>query len=207
MSMTTFVIHAYDEVEPIDIGATFGVLSMARRLDPGIEMAVVARKAGAVQLANGLEIRAPYGFSDCPAGDVLMILGGAAWPEQSKDEQTLEFIRSFGRTGIVASVCTGSLIVAGSGLLDGKAATTRRYAPIGVETPLSLMQKLYPQVAGTEARFVDSGTVVTGGGVVLAIDTTLHLIAKLRGSQIARETARIIEYEWEDGGTGELRAR
>jgi len=196
MSNTTFIIHAYDDVEPIDIGATFGVLSMAKRVDPGIEMALVANKAGIVRLANGLEILAPYSVTNCPPGDVLMILGGAAWPEVSKDEQTLSFIRAFSRKGIVASVCTGALIVAGAGLLDGKEATTRRYAPAGVETPLALMKKLYPGVNGTEARFVDSGTVVTGGGVALAIDTTLHLIARLRGADVARETARIIEYRW-----------
>ncbi len=196
MPATTFIIHVYDQVEPIDIGATFGVLSMAKRVDPGIEMALVAKNAGPVRLANDLEIVAPYGLSNCPAGDVLMILGGAAWPEQSENEDTLQFIRSFGKTGIIASVCTGALIVAGSGLLDGKAATTRRHAPSGIETPLALMKKRYPQVTGIEARFVDSGAIVTGGGVVLAVDTTLHLIGRLRGHAVAKETARLIEYDW-----------
>lgn len=196
MPNTMFIIHAYDDVEPIDIGATFGVLSMAKRVDPGIEMILVANKAGPVRLSNGLEIIAPYSVTNCPAGDVLMILGGAAWPQVSKDEQTLDFIRSFSHKGIVASVCTGALILAGAGLLDGKGATTRRFAPTGTETPLALMKKLYPGVKGTEARFVDSGAVVTGGGVVLAVDTTLHLIARLRGTDVAKETARIIEYPW-----------
>lgn len=201
MPNTTFIIHVYDAVEPIDVGATFGVLSMAKRVDPGIEMALVANKAGTVRLANGLEIIAPYGTTNCPTGDVLMILGGATWPEVSEDQPTLDFIRAFANKGIVASVCTGALIVAGAGLLDGKTATTRRFAPTGIETPLALMTKRYPSVKGTEARFVDSGTVVTGGGVVLAVDTTLHLIARLRGTKIARETARIIEYAW-SGGDG-----
>ena len=120
MPNTTFIIHAYDDVEPIDIGATFGVLSMAKRVDPGIDMILVANKAGPVRLSNGLEIIAPYSVTNCPAGDVLMILGGAAWPEVSKDEQTLDFIRTFAQKGIVASVCTGALILAGAGLLDGK---------------------------------------------------------------------------------------
>jgi transcriptional regulator GlxA family with amidase domain len=207
MPNTSFIIHVYEDVEPIDVGATFGVLSMAKRVDPGIELAIVARNAGPVRLANGLEILAPYGISDCPPGDVLMILGGATWPAQSKDEQMLTFIRSFGAGGIVASVCTGALIVAATGLLDGKRATTRRYAPRDVETPLALLKKLYPQVQGAEARFVDNGAVVTGGGVVLAVDTTLHLIARLRGNAIAEETARIIEYAWDGDGTAlKLRA-
>jgi len=205
MPNTTFIIHAYDDVEPIDVGATFGVLSMAKRVDPGIEMTMVANKAGTVRLSNGLEIIAPYSVANCPAGDVLMILGGAAWPEVSKDPETLAFIRSFANKGIVASVCTGALILAGAGLLDGKGATTRRFAPTGTETPLALMKKLYPGVKGTEARFVDSGAVVTGGGVVLAVDTTLHLIARLRGADVAKETARIIEYPWsgQDGAFSE----
>lgn len=201
MPKTSFIIHVYEDVEPIDVGATFGVLSMAKRVDPGIEIAIVARKAGPVRLANGLEILVPYGITDCPPGDVLMILGGATWPAESKDEETLAFIRSFGTGGIVASVCTGALIVAATGLLDGKTATTRRYAPRDVETPLALLKKLYPQVRGSEARFVDNGAVVTGGGVVLAVDTTLHLIARLRGNEVAEETARIIEYAWSGDGT------
>ena len=74
MPTTSFIIHVYDDVEPIDVGATFGVLSMAKRIDAGIDMAVVARTAGNVRLANGLEIVAHYGLKDAPKGDVLMIL-------------------------------------------------------------------------------------------------------------------------------------
>ncbi len=202
MSPTRFIIHVYDDVEPIDVGATFGVLSMAKRVDPGIEMALVARHAGTVRLANGLEIVVPYGLADCPAGDVLMILGGAAWPALSQDQPTLEFIRSFNSAGIVASVCTGALIVAATGLLEGRTATTRRYAPRGVDTPLELMARIHPGVHATEARYVDSGPVITGGGVVLAVDTTLHLIGRFRGHKVAAETARIIEYAWKPNGGG-----
>src|SRR3569623_3234883 len=157
MPTTTLIIHTYDDVEPIDIGATFGGLSMAKRVDPGIEMTLVANKAGTVRRSNGLQIIAPYSVANCPAGDVLMILGGAAWPEVSKDPETLAFIRIFAYKGFVASVCTGALILAGAGQLDGKDATTRRFAPTGTETPLALMKKLYPGVNGTEARFVASG--------------------------------------------------
>lgn len=208
MPTTTFLVHVYENVEPIDVGGTFGVLSMAKRVDPGINIELVAERAGAVRLASGLEILVAHSFARRPAADVLIILGGGGWPDQSKNAYTLDFIRTFAKSGLVASVCTGSLIVAGSGLLDGRSATTRRHAPRGVETPLALMEKLYPLVKSKEARFVDSGTIVTGGGVILAVDTTLHLIARFRGQQVAEETARIIEYPWSASGefvTGGMR--
>ncbi len=54
MPNTTFIIHAYDDVEPIDIGATFGVLSMAKRVDPGIDMILVANKVAHMMGENGI---------------------------------------------------------------------------------------------------------------------------------------------------------
>ena len=61
-----FGIVVYDDVEPIDIGATYGVLSMARRIEPSIEMFLVAARAGSVRLAGGLEMVAHHGFAECP---------------------------------------------------------------------------------------------------------------------------------------------
>lgn len=64
-----------------------------------------------------------------------------------------------------------------------------------------MMTKNHPSVRTTEARYVDEGKIITGGGVVLAVDTTLHLISRFRGKDVAAETARIIEYAWSpDGG-------
>jgi len=193
--MTSFAILVYDQVEAVDLGATFGVLSMARRLEPTIEMYTVARVAGIVRLANGLEMIAQYGFDNCPAADVLMILGGASWPQQSQDDATLNFIRKFCQEGTVASVCTGGLILAATGLLKGKTVTTRRYAPPGVPTPLSIMRELFPDLNPVEAQVIDNGAIITGGGVMLSADTTLHLIEKYFGEKLAWDVAHLIEYK------------
>lgn len=195
MSNATFAVFVYPDVEPIDIGATFGVLSMARRVDPTISVFTVGRRKGLVELANGLEIVAQHEFEECPAADVLLVLGGAGWPEQCDDPRTQIFIRSFAQRGTVASVCTGALIVAATGLLDGKRATTRRRAPMGAEAPLDTLGRRFPSVHTTEARFVDHGAIVTGGGVMLAVDTTLHLIARTCGRSVADQTACLIEYD------------
>ena len=69
-----FGIFIYDGVEPIDL-ATFGVLSMARRIAPEISICIIAPRAGAVALANGLKVTADYGIDDAPACDIVIVTG------------------------------------------------------------------------------------------------------------------------------------
>jgi transcriptional regulator GlxA family with amidase domain len=197
---TTFAVLAYDGIEPIDIGATYGVLSMAKRLAPQLRAFVVSKSAGHVIMANGLRLVADYGFADCPDADVLMVLGGPGWQAASDDSEITAFIAKFHRSkGIVAAVCTGGMLVGAAGLLAGRPATTKREIVDGETRPLDLLAQRYPDARAIEARLVDTGSVLTGGGVSLGIDMTLHLIGRLLGPGIAQETARIIEYRhaWE----------
>src|ERR1700693_1487953 len=87
------------------------------------------------------------------------------------------------------------MIVAASGVLDGKAATTKREVVPPESAPIERMRVTYPNIEGREASFVDAGRVITGGGVTLWIDTMLHLLQRLFGAEVAAETARIIEYQ------------
>jgi transcriptional regulator GlxA family with amidase domain len=191
----TFAVLAYDGIEPIDIGATYGVLSMAKRLAPHLRFFVVAKSAGLVVMANGLRLVADHGFANCPDADVLMVLGGPGWQAASDDSEITAFIAKFHlNKGTVAGVCTGGMIVGAAGLLAGRRATTKREIVDGEARPLDLLAQRYPEACAIEARLVDSGSVLTGGGVSLGIDMTLHLIGRLLGERIAQETARIIEY-------------
>lgn len=186
-------ILIYPDVEPIDL-ATYGVLSMARRVAPQISMFTVADQAGIVPLANGLKVVADHGYDDAPAADVLIITGGAGWQQQVQSPRTLDYIRRCSRDISVAAVCTGGMILAASGVLDGHSATTKREV-FGAEiSPLKLMRERYPAINALDARLVDSGRVLTGGGVSLCIDMTLYLVERFVGAAAARETARIIEY-------------
>ena len=193
--MTTFAILAYEGIEPIDIGSTYGVLSMAKRLAPSLRFSVGSKSGGEVAMANGLRLVADHSFADCPPADILMVLGGPGWQTASSDESTLAFIAAFHRRGgTVAAVCTGGMIVAAAGLLTGRTATTKREIVDGEARPLDLLGQRYPDIRAIEARVVDTGSVLTGGGVSLGIDMTLHLIARFLGRGIAEETARILEY-------------
>jgi transcriptional regulator GlxA family with amidase domain len=200
---TAFAILAYDGIEPIDIGATYGVLSMAKRLEPSLRFFVVAKSGGELTMANGLRLVADYGFADCPAAEVLMVLGGPGWQAASDDPSILAFIDKFHRCeGTVAGVCTGGLIVGAAGLLAGRPATTKREIVDGETRPLDLLAQRHPGVRAIEARVVDTGSILTGGGVSLGIDMTLHLIQRFLGRKIVEETARILEYRhaWKANG-------
>jgi transcriptional regulator GlxA family with amidase domain len=177
-----FGIFIYPGVEPIDL-ATFGVLSMARRIAPEIEICTIAPEAGSIELANGLRVIVDFGIADAPPCALAM------------RPATLDYIRRVHAKGRIASVCTGGMILAASGILDGGPATTKREVVPPEASPLEVMRATYPQIEVREALLVDSGAVVTGGGVTLCIDTTLHLLATMLGPQVARETARILEYD------------
>jgi transcriptional regulator GlxA family with amidase domain len=185
-------IFIYDGVEPIDL-ATYGVLSMARRIRPEIETCTIAPQSGVVRLANGLRVLADHDIASPPPLDLLVVTGGGGWTEQSRSPATLAFIRRSAEIMPVASVCTGALILAASGVLDGKEATTKREIVAGEIRPLDAL-RVRDAIKVQEASLVDEGAVVTGGGVSLCIDTMLHLLQRRFGPEMAAETARIIEY-------------
>jgi transcriptional regulator GlxA family with amidase domain len=189
-----FGIFIYDGVEPIDL-ATFGVLSMARRIASEISICTIAPRAGEITLANGLKVTADYGIDDAPACDIVIVTGGPGWAAQAKAPATLDYIRRVHASSRVASVCTGGMILAASGVLDGGPATTKREVVPPETSPVAVMREGYPGIDVREAMLVERPDgVVTGGGVTLCIDTTLHLLGQMLGEQVANETARILEY-------------
>jgi transcriptional regulator GlxA family with amidase domain len=193
-----FAQFIYDGVEPVEM-AIYGVLSMARRIAPQIQMFTVAPRAGVVELANGLRVLADHAMGDCPEADVLIVCGGPGWTREAQNPATLDFLRTFRPRKALASVCTGGMILAATGLLDGRRATTKRDGFEGEPSPLRLMREKYPAIDVLEARLVDEGTLITGGGVTLCIDSTLHLLRRFLGDDVATRTAKAMAYShaWE----------
>lgn len=127
--------------------------------------------------------------------DVFVVPGLIEVSAATGDEMLLEAIRDADRSAdIVSSVCTGSLLLAAAGLLDGVVATTH-FEDVG-----ALGDLIGPENSVVE-RWVDAGRVVTAGGLSNGIAMALHLVRRLESLELAVRTARQVEYPWdpEDG--------
>lgn len=185
----------YDGVEPIDVGGTVGVMSMATRILPALRYVVIAERIGPVRLASGLTVLADTDFSNAPTCDKYIVTGGPGWREQIRNPAMLDFL-SHRSSSELASVCTGALILAASGRLAGKSATTRRNA-VGSEAdaPIDHLAANGRLLATPAAAIVDDGGTVTSGGVSLAIDGTLYVLGLIYGNETRDAVASLIEYD------------
>lgn len=191
-------ILIFDGVEVLDFAGPFEVFSRTR-LTPGVaarrseesapfRVFTVARTADPIVATGGLTVVPHHGFADAPRIDLLVVPGGFGTRPLLHDEEVLDWIR---RTAAAArqvtSVCTGALLLAKAGLLEGRRATTHWAS-------LDLLDSLD---AGVEvdgrSRVVDDG-VITSAGVASGIDMSFYIVETLFGREVADETARYIEY-------------
>jgi transcriptional regulator GlxA family with amidase domain len=150
----------------------------------------LAREEGPVICAKGLRVVPDLTWVDAPPLDVLVYPGGQGTRKELADEAVLDWVRGIARSGaVVTSVCTGSLVLAAAGLLDGKPATTH-WGSLEVLPTLGREIEVRP-----DDRFVDTGEVITAAGVSAGIDMALHLVARLHSEERAREVRRYIQYD------------
>jgi transcriptional regulator GlxA family with amidase domain len=121
---------------------------------------------------------------------VLVYPGGRGTRKELADKAVLDWIRGLAGNGaLMTSVCTGSLVYAAAGLLDGKPATTHWGS-------LELLPTLGKEIeVRPDDRFVDTGQVITAAGVSAGIDMALHLVGRLHSPERAREVRRYIQYD------------
>jgi len=128
-----------------------------------------------------------YGFGDCPPIDILVVAGGGTTVSQMKDAVVIDFIREKGVSAkYVTSVCTGSLILAEAGLLDGyEAATHWGYTKI---------LSSYPKVTQVDKRVSIDRNRITGGGITAGIDFALRVVGEVVGEEQGQALELLFEY-------------
>jgi transcriptional regulator GlxA family with amidase domain len=191
-------IFVFDDVEVLDFAGPFEVFGVARTPtdEPLFTVQTVAQTAGEVRARNGLLVTPSHSFASAPAADLVVIPGGFGTRPLMHRPEVLGWIRkSAAKAEIIASVCTGSLLLAKAGLLAGQAATTHH-------SRLEALREVDPTITvRAGARFVDGGRIATAAGISAGLDLSLHLVARLHGAETARRTAAYMEYPWTDDGT------
>jgi transcriptional regulator GlxA family with amidase domain len=153
----------------------------------------MAEQAGVVRSGEGPPSYAEHSFAQVPEYDILLIPGGFGTRQAVANPRFLEQVAAASqRATTTATVCTGSALLARTGLLDNRPATSNKLAWDWV-----LQQG--PRVQWVRrARWVDDGNMITSSGVSAGIDMALSLIARLHGREMALTSARNMEYCWNE---------
>jgi transcriptional regulator GlxA family with amidase domain len=177
-------IVLYDRFTALDAIGPYEVLS---RL-PGASVAFLATEPGPVRTDNGmLTVRAEHPLAHVPHPDIVLVPGGPGEVAARAGGAVLDWLKEAHSTSTwTTSVCTGSLILAAAGLLDGKRATSHWLA-------LEELGRLGAQAVAE--RVVFDGKLVTAAGVSAGIDMALTLAARIAGDAVAQAIQLGIEYD------------
>jgi transcriptional regulator GlxA family with amidase domain len=192
--MNTLPIHAgavlFEDFELLDF---FGPLEMFGLLEDASKITVVAEKTGAVKSSSGPCGMAEATMADSGGFDVLLIPGGIGTRKAVTNQQFLAELKRLAEASrMVATVCTGSFLLARTGLLEGRKATSNKRLFQQVRT-------YAPKVEWIEkARWVEDGKYFTSSGVSAGMDMAVAGIAKLCGRETSLQIASRAEYEWHE---------
>ena len=178
----------FEDFELLDV---FGPLEMYGMLPEHFELHLVAENAGEVASRQGPKSLVEHDLGDGRQYEILLVPGGPGTRREVDNNALLDWIRSQSPNAeYVTSVCTGSALLARTGVLDGVRATTNKRA---FEWVCAQGERVHWQ---KQARWVEDGRFFTSSGVSAGMDMSLALIGKLLGREAAEQVATRTEYEW-----------
>ncbi len=198
----TVGILIFPDVEILDFCGPFEVFASATlppETEGGAEMRLfdvvtIAEHPDVVTCRGGLLVQPNQTFVEHFPLDVLVVPGGYGTRRAQENPVVLDWIaRQRSSAALTTSVCTGAFLLGAAGLLDGLRATTHWATIDGLRARHPAVDVL------ADARVVDEGEIITSAGVSAGIDMALHVVRRLHGAEIARRTARDMEYDWSEG--------
>lgn len=177
-------ILLFDGITPLDAIGPFDVLGKV----PGAHVKCVGKKTGLVRTKGlSLGLNVDYTLAEVNAPDILLVPGGPGADPSAEDPEIVDWVKSVHQTTTwTTSVCTGALVLAAAGVLNGLQATTHWRA---METLKDF------GATPVRKRVVKQGKVVTAAGVSSGIDMALSLAADIAGEEIAKAIQLGIEYD------------
>ena len=188
-SKRTLGVVLFEGFELLDV---FGPLEMFGLTADHFEIRLIAENGGVVASRQGPKSICDDSFHSAPAIDVLLVPGGIGTRREVNNPVLLEWLNERSKQAeLVASVCTGSALLAKAGVLDGLRATSNKLAFAWASSQSEKVQ--WQQ----QARWVEDGKVFSSSGVSAGIDMALAVIAKLVSEQAAEDAANFAEYSWQ----------
>jgi transcriptional regulator GlxA family with amidase domain len=185
-------IFIFNDVEVLDFAGPFEVFSLATKDDNNIfDVFTISENEEIISAKNDLKVKAKYTFTYNCDIDILIIPGGNGAEEfEIKNKTTLRWIiEQSKKVNILASVCTGALLLAECGILKNKKATTHWM-------DLDRLENDYPDIdVIRNVKYVDEGNILTSGGISAGINMSFYIIKRLFGIKTARSTAKRMEYD------------
>lgn len=180
------VALAYDDLCTFEFGCAVEMFSLARpELDVDwYRFAVCAEEKGAVRAAGGISVHVPHGLSMLGRAHTIIIPGWNGVDVAPSPALIRRLVAAHARGARIATICSGVFVLAATGLLDGKAATTHwRYA--------ELLQRRYPSIdVQANSLYVDEGSLLTSAGSAAGLDMMLHLVRRDHGARVANQVAQ-----------------
>ena len=169
----------------------FGPLEMLGTLKDKIEIILVSENESPIQSSQGPSVYSNQSFINSVNYDILLVPGGFGTRKEVNNKRLIDFIKIKSEAAkYVATVCTGAALLAKTGLLDGRQATTNKMAFEWVVVQNSNVKWI------SEARWVEDGKYFTSSGISAGIDMSLGLIEKIFNKDTCEEVADITEYIW-----------
>jgi len=194
-------IYVFDGAEVIDFTGPLGVFAVAQRMEPELDAFLVGDSAGPVKTTANMAVTPRYTLDQAPDMDAFLIPGGIGTRREMHNQRLRSFVKEVPQETLLVSVCTGSWIYGQAGLLDGIKATNRKHGDPSEEVvPIERLAKIAPGCEIDEHRIVDTGRIVTAGGISSGIEMGLHLLLRFGYDQEFVDTvAYVMEYDrqWE----------
>lgn len=196
------VIVVFDDVTMLDVAGAGEVFAEANRFGADYRIKIASVDGRDVTTSIGTRLGVTDALASIESADTVMVAGSDQLPRRPIDPALADAITSVAsRTRRLASICTGSFILAQAGLLDGRRATTHWHE-------IKSFARAFPAViVEPDAIFVRDGDVFTSAGVSAGIDLTLALVEQDHGTELVREVARwLVVYLKRAGGQSQFSA-
>jgi transcriptional regulator GlxA family with amidase domain len=176
-------VYVFEQAEVLDFAAPYGVFSVAGQLDPGLEVLLLGESGDPVAARSGLTVVPARSLEDAGPLDAVLLPGGPGSRREMHNERLHRFISRLPPHTLLASVCSGALILGRMGFLDGlRATSSKEPSPGGLSfsrTSLAdLLSEVAPRARLSRARLVDCGRVISAGGAAAGLDMGLHLLRR-----------------------------